>query len=47
MSRKALVTNINDYPTTPLWCCVNDAGSHVGLLSTDSDGSLNFDVLAC
>src|SRR4051812_10634892 len=44
--RKALVVGINDYPgNARLRGCVNDATLVAELLSTNADGSPNFDVL--
>lgn len=46
--RKALVVGINDYPGgARLRGCVNDATIMSGLLSTNADGSPNFDVMLC
>lgn len=42
--RKALIIGINDYPTSPLSGCVNDATSIATLLETHGDGSPNFSV---
>jgi hypothetical protein len=42
--RKALVVGINDYPSTPLTGCVNDAHSIASVLETHADGSPNFAV---
>lgn len=42
--RKALVVGINDYPTAPLRGCVNDANAIASALSTNGDGSPNFDI---
>lgn len=46
MNKKALVIGINDYPTAPLTCCVNDANVMGALLEENGDehGSKNFDV---
>jgi len=44
--KKALVVGINDYPgTARLRGCINDATRIAGLLSTNADGSPNFDVM--
>ena len=43
MSR-ALVVGIDDYPSCPLHCCVNDARAVAELLARNADGSPNFDV---
>lgn len=45
--RKALVVGLNDYPSCPLSCCVNDAMEIAKLLSRNQDNSKNFDVLTC
>ncbi len=42
--RKALVVGVNDYPTSPLLGCVNDATKLASVLERHSDGSLNFNV---
>lgn len=42
--RKALVIGINDYPTSPLQGCVNDANAIATVLETHGDGSPNFAV---
>lgn len=42
--RKALVIGINDYPGSALKFCKNDAIEMKKLLSTNGDGSANFDV---
>ena len=42
--RKALAVGINEYPGAPLNFCVNDAAAIGTLLSTNGDGSPNFDV---
>lgn len=42
--RKALVIGINDYKSSPLKCCVNDAKSVVALLEKNEDKSPNFTV---
>ena len=43
--RKALVIGIDNYPSSPLSGCVNDATSVSQLLRKNGDGSPNFDVL--
>lgn len=43
--KKALVVGINDYPSCPLNCCVNDAKAVAKLLEKNEDGSNNFSVL--
>ncbi len=42
--RKALIVGINNYPTSPLRGCINDASAFSGLITTNGDGSPNFDV---
>lgn len=42
--RKALVVGINDYPSSPLKGCVNDANSIATILESHGDGSPNFGV---
>jgi len=42
--RKALVVGVNDYPSSPLKGCVNDANAIGTLLESHADGSPNFDV---
>jgi len=42
--KKALCVGINDYPTAPLTCCINDASSVATLLEANGNGSPNFDV---
>lgn len=42
--RKALVIGINNYPTAPLYGCVNDASAFGSIVETNGDGSPNFDV---
>jgi hypothetical protein len=43
--RKALIIGINDYPTSPLTGCINDAISIGAILESNGDGAPNFDVL--
>lgn len=43
--RKALIIGIDDYPTSPLYGCVNDAIEMSGELKRHGNGSINFDVL--
>ena len=43
--RKALVIGIDNYPSSPLSGCVNDATAVSQLLRKNGDGSPNFDVL--
>ncbi|WP_134683625.1 caspase family protein [Brevibacillus migulae] len=42
--RKALIVGLNDYPTAPLYGCVNDALSIATVLGKNGDGSPNFSV---
>ena len=42
--KKALVVGINDYPSSPLNGCVNDANSIGTILECNGDGSPNFGV---
>jgi hypothetical protein len=42
--KKALVIGINDYPSSPLNGCVNDANSFAAILESNGDGSPNFSV---
>jgi len=42
--KKALVVGIDDYPSSPLNGCVNDAVSVANILEKNSDGSPNFSV---
>lgn len=42
--RKALVVGINDYPSSPLRGCVNDANAIGTILESNGDGSPNFGV---
>lgn len=44
VNNKALVVGINNYPTCPLSCCVNDAKEIGKILSENGDGSPNFAV---
>lgn len=41
--RKALLVAIDNYPDNPLTGCVADAHNMAEILSTDYDGSVNFD----
>jgi hypothetical protein len=38
--RKALLVGINNYPTSPLTGCVNDANSIANVLESNGDGSV-------
>jgi Caspase domain len=42
--RKALVVGINDYPSSPLRCCVNDAAQLAAIIETHGNGDPNFSV---
>jgi hypothetical protein len=42
--RKALVVGINDYPSSPLRGCINDASAFGSIMEANGDGSPNFDV---
>ncbi len=42
--RKALVVGINDYPTSPLKGCVNDAAQLAAIIETHGNGDPNFSV---
>ncbi len=42
--RKALVVGINQYPTSPLKGCINDASALASIMETNGDGSPNFDI---
>lgn len=42
--KKALLIGINNYPTSPLRGCINDASGLASIIETDGDGSPNFDV---
>jgi len=42
--RKALVVGVNDYPSSPLSGCVNDANAIATMLESHGDGSPNFGV---
>lgn len=42
--KKALVVGIDNYPRSPLSCCVNDAKLVAELLENNQDGSKNFDL---
>lgn len=44
VNNKALVVGINNYPDCPLTGCVNDAEEIGKILSTNGDGSPNFEV---
>jgi hypothetical protein len=42
--RKALLVGINDYPTSPLHGCINDATALGSIIETNGDGSPNFAI---
>lgn len=42
--RKALVVGIDNYPTTPLHGCINDASAFANTMEKNGDGSPNFAV---
>lgn len=42
--RKALAIGINDYPTSPLSGCINDASAFATTIEKNGDGSPNFSV---
>lgn len=42
--KKALSIGINNYPSSPLRGCINDASGLASIIETDGDGSPNFDV---
>ncbi len=42
--KKALIVGIDDYPTSPLFGCVNDANAIGTILETDGNGDPNFGV---
>jgi hypothetical protein len=42
--KKALIVGINNYPSSPLRGCINDASGIATILETHGDGSPNFDV---
>jgi len=42
--KKALIVGINNYPSSPLHGCINDASSVATILETHGNGSPNFDV---
>jgi uncharacterized caspase-like protein len=42
--RKALIVGINNYRTSPLRGCINDASGLSSIIETNGDGSPNFDV---
>ena len=42
--KKALIIGINDYPSSPLGGCVNDANTLATVLESNGDGSPNFEV---
>ena len=42
--RKALIVGINNYPTSPLKGCINDASAVATIMEKNGDGSPNFSV---
>lgn len=42
--KRALIVGIDEYPSAPLYGCVNDASALAELLKTNGDGAPNFDV---
>ena len=44
MTRKALVVGINQYPASPLTCCVEDADAIAQVLERNGDNSKNFSI---
>lgn len=42
--KKALIVGINNYPSSPLRGCINDASSFGSIIETHGDGSPNFGV---
>lgn len=42
--KKALIVGINDYPSSPLRGCVNDANALGAILESNGDGSPNFGI---
>ena len=42
--KKALVVGIDDYPSSPLSGCVNDAVAIANTLEKNGDGSPNFSI---
>lgn len=45
--KKALVVGINNYPSSPLHGCINDASYFSGIIEANGDGSPNFTVRQC
>jgi len=43
--KKALIVGINNYSSSPLRGCINDAAAFGAILETNGDGSPNFDVV--
>lgn len=43
--RKALIVGINDYPSSPLKGCINDAKAVASLIESNDDGSPNFGTI--
>ncbi|MEK4528367.1 peptidase C14 [Paenibacillus sp. BGI2013] len=42
--RKALIVGINNYPSSPLHGCINDASAFKSVIEVNGDGSPNFDT---
>lgn len=42
--KKALIVGINNYPSSPLQGCINDASGLASIMEAHGDGSPNFDV---
>ena len=42
--KKALSVGIDNYPSSPLTGCVNDASAFANTMEKNGDGSPNFDV---
>src|SRR5687768_9085410 len=45
--RKALVVGINNYPSSPLSGCINDASAFGAIIETHGNGDPNFAVRLC
>ncbi len=43
--KKALAIGIDNYPTSPLTGCANDASSFAAIIESNGDGSPNFDIV--
>ncbi|MEH6988271.1 caspase family protein [Cytobacillus firmus] len=42
--RKALIVGIDNYPSSPLHGCINDASAFASIIENNGDGSPNFDL---